>query len=64
MVQSRPRLRLSNEKSSKITIVHSAAPQELENDTNPVKSKKVVVGILEMKIVTESDVKGGGGQQK
>ena len=36
----------------------------MEIDTKPVKSEKVVVGILEIKIVTESDVKGGGGPQK
>ena len=32
----------------------------MEIDTNPVKSEKVVVGILEIEIVTESDVRGGG----
>ena len=49
-----------------MTIVLAAATQELENSTNPVKSEKVVVGILEIEIVTESDVRAGwgGGQQK
>ena len=61
MVQSRPRLRHSNEKKShKITIVQSASRQELENDTSLVKSEKVVVGILETEIVTKSDKRGGG----
>ena len=41
-------------KTGKITIVQAAAPQELEIDTNPVKSEKVVVGILEIEKVTES----------
>ena len=58
-------MRHSNEKKShKITIVQSASRQELENDTSLVKSEKVVVGILEIKIVTESDVRWGGGSAK
>ena len=52
-------------KSGKITIVQAAPTQEPENATKPVISEKVVVGILEIEIVTESDVGGeGGGQQK
>ena len=36
----------------------------MENSTNPVKSEKVVVGILEIEIVTESDVRVGAGSAK
>ena len=32
----------------------------MEKSTNSVKSEKVVVGILEIEIVTKSDVRGGG----
>ena len=51
---------LSKEKSTKITIVQAAAPQGLEISANPVKCEKVVVDILEIEIVTESDVGEGG----
>ena len=46
-------------KTGKITIVQAAASEELENDTNSVNSEKVV-SILEILIVTESDVRAGG----
>ena len=51
-------------KIAKITIVQSAKPQAMEKSTNPITIKKVVLGILELEIVTESDVGGGGGRQK
>ena len=64
MLHGRYRLRFSNEKKSgKITIVQTAAPEESENDTNPVKSEKVV-GILEIEIVTGSDVRERAGSAK
>ena len=47
-------------KIAKITIVQSAKPQAMEKSTNPITIKKVVLGILELEIVTESDVGGGG----
>ena len=34
----------------------------MEKSTNPIRIEKLVLGILELEIVTESDVGGGGGQ--
>ena len=32
----------------------------MEKSSNPIRTEKVVLGILELEIVTESDVGGGG----
>ena len=32
----------------------------MEKSTNPIKTEKVVLGIFDLKIVTKSDVRGGG----
>ena len=47
-------------KIAKITIVQSAKLQAMEKSTNPITIKKVVLGILELEIVTERDVGGQG----
>ena len=36
----------------------------MEKVTNPIGTEKVILGILELEIVTESDVRGGGGAGK
>ena len=37
-------------------MVQVATPQELKKSTNPIKTEKVAVGILDLEIVTESDL--------
>ena len=48
-------------KLSQITIVDSAAHKAIEKSTNPFKTEKVVLGILELGKVKEGEVGEGVG---